>query len=83
MNKKWFHGIRANMRPFHLKSGEEMFAHGERISPKVQTYRHILDGGRGTSMVEVRKARQVCEPVVNRTEEAANLIHTFVAENHE
>ena len=84
-NAKWLHAINHDKRPIQLKSPEEQFMNGERIS---LTFRHIGtflsgdqsriygQGGKG-------KTKEDARPVVNGTEEAARLLEAFGKENQQ
>ncbi|KAG9308034.1 hypothetical protein JVU11DRAFT_12686 [Chiua virens] len=84
-NVKWLHAINHDKRPIQLKSAEEQFMNGERIS---LTFRHIgtfLSGdesriyGQGAK----GKSREEAGPVVNGTEEAGRLLEAFGKENQQ
>ena len=84
-NAKWLHAINHDKRPIQLKSPEEQFMNGERIS---LTFRHIgtfLSGdqsriyGQGAK----EKTSENARPVVNGTEEAARLLDAFGKENQQ
>ncbi|KAG2337395.1 hypothetical protein BDR05DRAFT_970376 [Suillus weaverae] len=84
-NAKWLHAINHDRRPIHLKSAEEQFMNGERIS---LTFRHIGtflssdesriygQGGRGKFCDSARA-------IVNGGEEAGKLLEAFGKENQQ
>lgn len=84
-NRKWMHGIRPDKRPASVKSEDERFANGERISLTFRRIGTFLTAdesfiyGQGAK----GKTREQQRPVVNGTEEAAKLIEAFGAENHD
>jgi len=84
-NTKWLHGINHDNRPFKLKSDEEQYENGERIS---LTFRHIgtfltkdqsLIYGQGAKGKTLETAR----PVINASEAGEALIVAFGNENHQ
>jgi hypothetical protein len=83
-NAKWLHSIRHDNRPFHIKSEEERYMNGERIS---LTFRNIstflsADGtkiwGQGAT---TKTAEEACG-VVTDPAEVGKLIDWFGRENH-
>lgn len=84
-NAKWLHAINHDRRPIHLKSAEEQFMNGERIS---LTFRHIgtfLSGDE--SRIYGQGARgKFCEAghaIISGGEEAAKLLEAFGKENQQ
>lgn len=84
-NAKWLHAIHHDKRPMEVKTPEEQFMNGERIS---LTFRHIgtyLSGdqlriyGQGAK----GKTHKGARPVVNGTEEAARLLEAFGKKNQQ
>ena len=82
-NKEWLHGINHDKRPLNQKDEDERFENGERIS---LTFRHIgtfLD--KDSTMIYGQGARgkkkEDMRPVVNGTQEAADLLEAFGKEN--
>lgn len=84
-NAKWLHAINHNKRPLHLKSPEEQFMNGERIS---LTFRHIgtfltADESQIYGQGAKGKTRETAQPVVKGTEEATKLLEAFGKENQQ
>jgi len=84
-NAKWLHAIQHDKRPIQLKSPEEQFMNGERIS---LTFRHIgtflsADESRIYGQGAKGKTLGDAQPVVNGTEEAARLVEAFGKENQQ
>ncbi|KAF8129974.1 hypothetical protein EV363DRAFT_1337149 [Boletus edulis] len=84
-NAKWLHAINHDKRPIQLKSPEEQFMDGERIS---LTFRHIGtflpgDESRIYGQGAKGKTHEDARPVVNGTEEAAKLLEAFGKENQQ
>ncbi|KIJ62394.1 hypothetical protein HYDPIDRAFT_176519 [Hydnomerulius pinastri MD-312] len=84
-NMKWLHAINHDKRPIHLKSPEETFMNGERIS---LTFRHIGTFlSRDESCIygqgATGKTCDAARPVVHGTEEAAKLLQAFGKENQQ
>jgi hypothetical protein len=85
-NAKWLHSIRHDNRPFHVKTPEEQYMNGERIS---LTFRRIgtfltEDGskiwGQGAKAKNKEDARDV---IVGEGKEVGRLIELFGRENHQ
>ncbi|KAG1729357.1 uncharacterized protein EDB91DRAFT_1159872 [Suillus paluster] len=84
-NAKWLHSINHDKRPIHLKSSEEQFMSGERIS---LTFRHIGTFlSRDESRIYGQGARgKLCDEahsVINGGGEAAKLLEAFGKENQQ
>lgn len=84
-NAKWLHAINHDKRPLHLKSPEEQFMNGERIS---LTFRHIgtfltADESQIYGQGAKGKTRETAQPVVKGTEEATKLLEAFGKENQQ
>ncbi|KAF8554866.1 hypothetical protein OG21DRAFT_1411753 [Imleria badia] len=84
-NAKWLHAINHDKRPIQLKSPEEQFMNGERIS---LTFRHIgtfLSGDESRIYGQGAKGKmeEDARPVVNGTEEASRLLEAFGKENQQ
>lgn len=84
-NAKWLHAINHNKRPLHLKSPEEQFMNGERIS---LTFRHIgtfltADESQIYGQGAKGKTRETAQPVVKGTQEATKLLEAFGKENQQ
>lgn len=84
-NAKWLHAINHDKRPIHLKSAEEQFMNGERIS---LTFRHIATFlSRDESRIYGQGARvKFCDSghaVISGGEEAAKLLEAFGKENQQ
>lgn len=84
-NSKWLHAINHDKRPVHLKTPEEQFMNGERIS---LTFRHIgtfltTDETRIFGQGARGKTRETAQTVVRGTEEAASLLEAFGKENQQ
>ncbi|KAL4072104.1 hypothetical protein J3A83DRAFT_4239021 [Scleroderma citrinum] len=84
-NTKWLHAINHDKRPFHLKTPEEQFMNGERIS---LTFRHIgtfITGDELCIFGQGAKAetRETAQPVIMGTDEAAKLLEAFGKENQQ
>ncbi|KAG8215600.1 hypothetical protein J3R82DRAFT_3452 [Butyriboletus roseoflavus] len=84
-NAKWLHAINHDKRPIQLKSPEEQFMNGERIS---LTFRHIGtflsdDESRIYGQGAKSKIREDARPVVRGTEEAVGLLEAFGKENQQ
>lgn len=84
-NAKWLHAINHNKRPLHLKSPEEQFMNGERIS---LTFRHVgtfltADESQIYGQGAKGKTRETAQPVVKGTEEATKLLEAFGKENQQ
>lgn len=82
-NKKWLHGINHDNRPLHMKNEAEQQEAGERIS---LTFRHIgtyltKDSSKIYGQGAKAKAKEKARPVVNGTQQAADLIWAFGKEN--
>ncbi|KAH0835523.1 hypothetical protein J3R83DRAFT_9212 [Lanmaoa asiatica] len=82
---KWLHAINHDKRPIQLKSPEEQFMNGERIS---LTFRHIGtflsgDGSRIYGQGAKGKTSEDARSVVNGTEETASLLEAFGKENQQ
>ncbi|KAF8838539.1 hypothetical protein BDN67DRAFT_997637 [Paxillus ammoniavirescens] len=84
-NTKWLHSINHDKRPSHLKSEEEQFMNGERISLTFRNIGTFLSGdeshiyGQGAK----GKTRLDAQPVVNGRDEAAKLLEAFGKENQQ
>lgn len=84
-NAKWLHAINHDKRPLHLKSPEEQFMNGERIS---LTFRHVgtfltADESQIYGQGAKGKTRETAQPVVKGTEEATKLLEAFGKENQQ
>lgn len=84
-NAKWLHAINHDKRPIHLKSAEEQFMNGERIS---LTFRHIGTFlSRDESRIYGQGARgKICDSghaVICGGGEAAKLLEAFGKENQQ
>lgn len=84
-NAKWLHAINHDKRPLHLKSPEEQFMNGERIS---LTFRHIgtfltADESQIYGQGAKGKTRETAQPVVKGAEEATKLLEAFGKENQQ
>ncbi|KAG1834315.1 hypothetical protein DFJ58DRAFT_821601 [Suillus subalutaceus] len=84
-NAKWLHAINHDRRPIHLKSAEEQFMNGERIS---LTFRHIGTFlTRNKSRIYGQGARgKFCDSghaIISGGEEAAKLLEAFGKENQQ
>lgn len=84
-NAKWLHAINHDKRPLDLKSPEEQFMNGERIS---LTFRHIgtfltADESQIYGQGAKGKTRETAQPVVKGTEEATKLLEAFGKENQQ
>lgn len=84
-NAKWLHAIKTDKRPFHLKSDEEQYQGGERIS---LTFRHIgtflnADETRIWGQGAKGKTKETAGVVIHGTEEGGRLIAAFGAENQQ
>lgn len=84
-NAKWLHAINHDKRPLHLKSPEEQFMNGERIS---LTFRHVgtfltADESQIYGQGAKGKTRETARPVVKGTEEATKLLEAFGKENQQ
>lgn len=84
-NAKWLHAINHDRRPIHLKSAEEQFMNGERIS---LTFRHIGTFlSRDQSRIYGQGARgKFCDSghaIISGGEEAAKLLEAFGKENQQ
>ncbi|KAG1824928.1 uncharacterized protein BJ212DRAFT_1295972 [Suillus subaureus] len=84
-NAKWLHAINHDRRPIHLKSAEEQFMNGERIS---LTFRHIGTFlSRDNSRIYGQGARgKFCDSdhaIICGGEEAAKLLEAFGKENQQ
>ncbi|KAI6127166.1 hypothetical protein F5141DRAFT_1086068 [Pisolithus sp. B1] len=84
-NAKWLHAINHDKRPLHLKSPEEQFMNGERIS---LTFRHIgtfltADESHIYGQGAKGRTRETAQPVVRGTEEATKLLEAFGKENQQ
>ncbi|KAG1721878.1 hypothetical protein EDB19DRAFT_1770499 [Suillus lakei] len=84
-NAKWLHAINHDKRPIHLKSAEEQFMNGERIS---LTFRHIGTFlSRDESRMYGQGARgKFCDSghaVISGGGEAAKLLEAFGKENQQ
>ncbi|KAF9222132.1 hypothetical protein BS17DRAFT_783849 [Gyrodon lividus] len=84
-NAKWLHAINHDKRPSHLKSPEEQFMNGERISLTFRNIGTFLSGdesriyGQGAKGKTCNEARHV----VKGTDEAAKLLEAFGKENQQ
>lgn len=82
-NKKWLHGINHDKRLLTQKEEAELFENGERIS---LTFRHIgtfltKDLSKIYGQGAKGKTKEDARPVVNGTQEGADLILAFGKEN--
>ncbi|KAG2123235.1 hypothetical protein DEU56DRAFT_745538, partial [Suillus clintonianus] len=84
-NAKWLHAINHDKRPIHLKSAEEQFMNGERIS---LTFRHIgtclsRDESRIFGQGARGKSVDSANAVISGGGEAAKLLEGFGKENQQ
>lgn len=84
-NAKWLHAINHDKRPIHLKSAEEQFMNGERIS---LTFRHIgtclsRDESRIFGQGARGKSVDSANTVISGGGEAAKLLEGFGKENQQ
>lgn len=82
-NAKWLHGINHDKRPHKIKSPDEQFEGGARIS---LTFRHIgtfmsKDGTRIWGQGAKSKTKEGANLIVTDKEEAEKLIQAFGDEN--
>ncbi|KAH7921691.1 hypothetical protein BV22DRAFT_1038344 [Leucogyrophana mollusca] len=84
-NTKWLHGINHDNRPMHLKSAEEQFADGHRISLTFRSIGTFLskDESRIYGQGARGKTAENARPVVNGTKEGAMLLEAFGKENQQ
>lgn len=84
-NAKWLHGINHDKRPIQLKSPEEQFMNGERISLTFRQIGTFLSCDQSRIYGQGAKGNTIedAHPVVNGTEEAANLVEAFGKENQQ
>lgn len=84
-NSKWLHAINHDKRPLHLKTPEERFMNGERIS---LTFRNIgtfltADEARIFGQGAKAKTRETAQGVLRGTPEGAKLLQGFGKENQQ
>ena len=84
-NAKWLHSIRHDNRPFHIKSEEERYMNGERIS---LTFRNIgtflnADGTKIWGQGAVAKSAAEARDVLTDRGAVEELIDWFGRENHQ
>jgi len=84
-NSKWLHAINHDKRPLHIKTPEERFMNGERIS---LTFRHIgtfltADESHIFGQGAKAKTRETAQTVIKGTAEAAKLLEWFGKENQQ
>ena len=83
-NKKYMHSIKQDKRPDFIKSDQERFQNGERIS---LTFRHIATFmtpdyrlfGQGA----IYKTRHEAQPAKDIQEDVVRMLHAFSKENHD